>query len=182
MKQNRTRAAIADAYTHLLHEHTIEKITVKMITDEVGCSRKTFYYYFTDVYDLTRYVCDQRVQAFMNISGGVDSVRNAFLALVAFLNEDRPVILNMFHGYGKEELERFTWQATEHYTRKFITHHAEGSGISEENLEAVIHMYAYMLFGMLVDWVSHNMDSSYEHTLDVALNSMPYIFEKLRER
>ena len=54
MKQNRTRTALADAYMHLLNDYTIDRITVKMITDAVGCSRKTFYYYFTDVYVLTQ--------------------------------------------------------------------------------------------------------------------------------
>ena len=51
MKRNRTKLAIADAFIALLGENTIDKITVKMITDAVGCSRKTFYYYFTDVYE-----------------------------------------------------------------------------------------------------------------------------------
>ena len=54
MKQNRTRTAIADAFIHLLAENTIDKITVRMITDEVGCRRKTFYYYFSDIYDVTK--------------------------------------------------------------------------------------------------------------------------------
>ena len=54
MKQNRTRMALADAYLRLLNDYTIDRITVKMITDAVGCSRKTFYYYFTDVYVLTQ--------------------------------------------------------------------------------------------------------------------------------
>ena len=47
MKQNRTRTALADAYMHLLNDYTIDRITVKMITDAVGCSRKTFYYYLS---------------------------------------------------------------------------------------------------------------------------------------
>ena len=45
MKQNRTRMALADAYLRLLNDYTIDRITVKMITDAVGCSRKTFYYF-----------------------------------------------------------------------------------------------------------------------------------------
>ena len=65
MKQNRTRAALADAYLRLLNDYTIDRITVKMITDAVGCSRKTFYYYFTDVYVLTQYVFELRVQHFL---------------------------------------------------------------------------------------------------------------------
>lgn len=40
--------------SRLLNDYTIDRITVKMITDAVGCSRKTFYYYFTDVYVLTQ--------------------------------------------------------------------------------------------------------------------------------
>ena len=33
MKQNRTRMALADAYLRLLNDYTIDRITVKMITD-----------------------------------------------------------------------------------------------------------------------------------------------------
>ena len=104
MKRNRTKIAIADTFVSLLSENTIDKITVKMITDAVGCSRKTFYYYFTDVYELTRFVCDKHVQNFMSIASGLEGVRDAFLALVNYLNEHRQTILNMFHGYGKQEL------------------------------------------------------------------------------
>ena len=71
MKQNRTRTALADAYMHLLNDYTIDRITVKMITDAVGCSRKTFYYYFTDVYVLTQYVFELRVQQFLDTNGNV---------------------------------------------------------------------------------------------------------------
>ena len=75
MKQNRTRTAIADAFTRLLAENTIDKITVRMITDEVGCSRKTFYYYFSDIYDVTKYVCEQRINAFLASDENAENAR-----------------------------------------------------------------------------------------------------------
>ena len=176
MKRNRTKLAIADAFVKLLNENTIDKITVKMITDSVGCSRKTFYYYFADVYELTRYVCDQHVQEFMTIATGVEGVRDAFLALVAYLNENRPVILNMFHGYGKQELQRFTWQTTKFYTNHFISHYSAGHDLAEDDLLPVIRMYEYMLFGMLVDWLEHSMtQTDYQRTLDIALSGLPYV-------
>lgn len=179
MKQNRTRKAIADAYLRLLNDYTIDKITVKMITDLVGCSRKTFYYYFTDVYDLTQYVCQQRMQTFIDDSANFDTVRKGFLALAEYLSSDRQVILNMYHGYGKEELERFTWQANYHCVRNFITRYAEGRNIAPEDLDAVIHMYTYMLFGMLVDWVDNNMDTDYMRTLDIALSGLSHVLDGL---
>ena len=183
MKRNRTKTAIADAFVALLSDNTIDKITVKMITDAVGCSRKTFYYYFTDVYELTRYVCDKHVQNFMSIASGLEGVRDAFLALVKYLNEHRQTILNMFHGYGKQELQRFTWQTTKFYTGRFISLSTEGRNISDEDLEPVIRMYEYMMFGMLVDWLEHSMTQiDYQRTLDIALAGLPYVISGIERK
>ena len=183
MKRNRTKLAIADAFVKLLYENTIDKITVKMITDAVGCSRKTFYYYFADVYELTRYVCDERIQDIKNITSGVDGVRDNFLALVSYLNEHRPVILNMFHGYGKQELQRLTWETTEYFTGRFMSLYSAGRDVSEKDLEPVIHMYEYMLFGMLVDWLEHSMTQiDYQRTLDIALSCLPNVIGHVENR
>ena len=179
MKHNRTRLAIADAFIHLLGEHTIDRITVKMITDEAGCSRKTFYYYFTDIYELTHYVCDQKVNSYLQFSVDAASMRESFQDLMIFLDSERPVILNMFRGYGKEELERFTWQATEQYTRRLIAGNPASQSVGKEDLEAVIHMYSYMLFGMMVDWINKDMSGDYARTLDLALSVLPPLVYKL---
>ena len=92
MKQNRTRTALADAYMRLLNDYTIDRITVKMITDAVGCSRKTFYYYFTDIYVLTQYVFELRVQHFLDTNGNFETVREGFLTLAANLSNDRQAV------------------------------------------------------------------------------------------
>ena len=91
MKQNRTRTALADAYMRLLNDYTIDRITVKMITDTVGCSRKTFYYYFTDIYVLTQYVFELRVQHFLDTNGNFETVREGFLTLAAHMHKNFPV-------------------------------------------------------------------------------------------
>lgn len=141
MKQNRTRMALADAYLRLLNDYTIDRITVKMITDAVGCSRKTFYYYFTDVYVLTQYVFELRVQHFLNTNGNFETMREGFLTLASNLSNDRQAILNICHGYGKEELERFTWETSDYYARQVITRYAQNMDIAPEDLEAIIRMY-----------------------------------------
>ncbi|MBQ6404027.1 MAG: TetR/AcrR family transcriptional regulator [Oscillospiraceae bacterium] len=176
MKQNRTRTAIADAFTGLLAEHTIDKITVRMITDEVGCSRKTFYYYFTDIYDLTKYVCERRISAFLTAD---NNARENLKAFMEFLNRERAVVLNMFHGYGKEALESFTWQTIESNTRRLITAMPEASGLSEQDADTLIRMYSYMAFGMMVDWFSNDMSGDRSQTLELAIQTLPRLIEGL---
>ena len=135
MKQNRTRTALADAYMRLLNDYTIDRITIKMITDAVGCSRKTFYYYFTDIYVLTQYVFELRVQHFLDTNGNFETVREGFLTLASNLSNDRQAILNIYHGYGKEELERFTWETSDYYARQVITRYAQNMDIAPEDLD-----------------------------------------------
>lgn len=172
MKQNRTRTALADAYMHLLNDYTIDRITVKMITDAVGCSRKTFYYYFTDVYVLTQYVFELRVQQFLDTNGNFETMREGFLTLAANLSNDRQAILNIYHGYGKEELERFTWETSDYYARQVITRYAQNMDIAPEDLEAIIRMYTDMMFGMLIDWINNGMEGDYYRKLDIALTAL----------
>ena len=144
MKQNRTRTALADAYMRLLNDYTIDRITIKMITDAVGCSRKTFYYYFTDIYVLTQYVFELRVQHFLDTNGNFETVREGFLTLASNLSNDRQAILR----------------------------YAQNMDIAPEDLEAIIRMYTDMMFGMLIDWINNGMEGDYSRKLDIALTAL----------
>ena len=180
MKQNRTRAAIADAFTRLLAEYTIDHITVRMITDEIGCSRKTFYYYFSDIYDVTKYVCEQRVSAFLIDNVTETNAHESLKAFMEYMHRERAVVLNMFHGYGKDALESFVWQTIESNVRRLISAKPEVADLTPENLETLIRMYAYMAFGMLVDWLSSDMGEDRTQTLELAVRALPHFIEGMK--
>ena len=57
-----TKDAIAKALTDLLQERPIEKITIKDITDCCGINRQTFYYHFSDIYDLMEWTLDKELR------------------------------------------------------------------------------------------------------------------------
>ena len=181
MRRNRTKTAIAAAFRQLLTDHPIDKITVRMITDAVGCSRKTFYYYFTDVYDLTRYICSRQIDDFLEHHNDVENMREGFLKVLRFFRSDRQVILNMYHGYGKEELERFVLKAIIESARRFISAMPESRGVPEEDLDAVVRVISYMFFGILVEWTGAEMpeDNHYLKTMDTALTTLPRTLKSL---
>lgn len=49
-----TKQAIASALIELCEQKDFRKISVQDITKKVGLNRQTFYYHFTDKYDLLR--------------------------------------------------------------------------------------------------------------------------------
>ena len=179
MTRKHTRDAIAEAFTALLWERNIDQITVSMITDKAGCSRKTFYYYYKDVYDLACDICDRKIHIYLKPGG--DGYREGFRSLLNWLNEERQVILNMCHGYGKDALDRFMSQASEHYARERVFGSPDADNLREGDLKALVRMYTYMLYGMFADWIKNGMTGDYERVLDVSLESLELLINRLKK-
>ena len=47
-----TEAAIQDTFLKLLSEQPFDKITVTQLVDECQITRRTFYYHYSDLYEL----------------------------------------------------------------------------------------------------------------------------------
>ena len=101
--------------------------------------------------------------------------------LTSYFRSDRQVILNMYHGYGKEELERFVLQTSLRIARNYIAAMPEAQGVSKEDQDTVAHMIAYLFFGIMVEWTGEEMvhDEDYRKTLDTALSSLPAILKSM---
>lgn len=52
---------ICDSLKTLMHAHPFEKITIRMITDEAGVIRPTFYNYFYDKYEVLETILTEEV-------------------------------------------------------------------------------------------------------------------------
>lgn len=68
-KKKITKALIGDSLKTLMIEHPFEKITIKMITDEAGIIRPTFYNYFCDKYEVLEWIFNDSI---------VDKVKGMF--------------------------------------------------------------------------------------------------------
>ena len=50
--QKDTKKMISDTFVELLEKKPFDKITIKDIVETCGINRNTFYYYYSDIYDL----------------------------------------------------------------------------------------------------------------------------------
>ena len=56
-----TKALIGESLKVLMRNHPFEKITIKMITDEAGVIRPTFYNYFCDKYEVVEWIFNEYI-------------------------------------------------------------------------------------------------------------------------
>ena len=65
MQQGNTKERIVEAYIELESERPVEKITVTALVERSRITRKTFYYYFKDIYDLMEYRMEREMKRIM---------------------------------------------------------------------------------------------------------------------
>ena len=65
MQQGNTKERIVEAYIELESERPLEKITVTALVERSRITRKTFYYYFKDIYDLMEYRMEREMKRVM---------------------------------------------------------------------------------------------------------------------
>ena len=56
-QRKNVKEALAKSFRELLLVHPFEKITIKMITDNIGVIRPTFYNHFIDKYEVLEWIC-----------------------------------------------------------------------------------------------------------------------------
>ena len=62
---DQTKHALAVALKELMVQKPIDKITIHDLTGRAGIRRQNFYYHFTDVYDLLRWMFQEEAVALL---------------------------------------------------------------------------------------------------------------------
>lgn len=60
-RKKMTKTLIGESLKELMRDHPFEKITIKMITDEAGVIRPTFYNYFCDKYEVVEWIFNEGI-------------------------------------------------------------------------------------------------------------------------
>ena len=102
MKRKTAREILADSFRELAETRSVDKITVRDITDNCGYSTAPFYRQFKDKYDLIAWQYAQRI--------GVDGCRweQVLPDAAAWINTDREYLANLLlHTSGHDSFIRY---------------------------------------------------------------------------
>lgn len=161
-----TEKALAASLKKLLEKKTLNKITVRDITDDCGVNRQTFYYHFHDVYDLVEWIFTQEAQKYL--SDGIDAKnwRELISDLMEGLLEEKSFVMNAYYSLNRRQLEEFM-QKLARPAISDLVRQVEGTRIiSEEDLEFVIDIATFSLVGIITEWVAGGMKPEYKEKLD----------------
>ena len=100
-----TRQAICGALKQLMAQKPLERITVAKIMESCGMRRQHFYYYFTDIYDLLRWVFENEALELARCQVDGQGWQEGFLRLFRYIAENRDICLCALDSLGREYLK-----------------------------------------------------------------------------
>lgn len=102
-----TKKLFAEALKKIILQKSFSKVTVSELIRECGVNRKTFYYHFSDVYDLLKWTLEQEaIDVVKNFDLIVD-YEEAILFVLEYIKINNKFLNNIYDSLGRDELKRF---------------------------------------------------------------------------
>ena len=153
----RTKDMIADAFSALLDEKPISKITVKDIVDRCEINRNTFYYHFQDIPDLCEHIWKQKIDDLIESHCHPDSPREALSVAVQFFTAHRTAMLHIYRSLPRDVFQRYLDQLAVYLVSEYLDTVTETAPVSPEQKSFLVHYYKCVLVGIFLDWLDSNM-------------------------
>ena len=162
-----TKKALAASLKNAMRKKAFSKITVKEIIADCGVNRNTFYYHFTDIYDLLHWMLEEEaIDVVKNFDLLVD-YEEAIRFVMNYVDENDYIISCAYDSIGRDEMKRFFCKDFIDITSSVIRHAAEKTGcqMDPEFQQFAAEFYTEALAGTLVNWVKNRHEKDREKTI-----------------
>ena len=155
-----TKRAIQESFKKLLSNQPLDKITVKNITDDCGVNRNTFYYHYSDIYQLLEEIFLTEAQKSVEKMEVGQSWEEGLKTGLCFVN-----VYNSLH---RETIERYLYSVSLDFAGKFIDNVSKTLklSVSDDDKKFIASFYKYAIVGIVLDWLEGGMKNDPDELIE----------------
>ena len=158
MMANFTTQVIKDSFLRLLYHYPLNEITVRMIVEECGINRNSFYYHFQDIPSLLDEIFRDKIDALMKKYTDIQIFEECFTAAITDILGDKKLVRHIYYGSpSKEAFERFLLNACDYLVRSYMDIVSAGLNISDSDRNIIVRLYRGECFGFVSEWLLGGM-------------------------
>ncbi|MGN1014431.1 MAG: TetR/AcrR family transcriptional regulator [Butyricicoccus sp.] len=153
----RTKRLLRQALAELMNEKEFKSITVKEIAERADLNRGTFYFHYTDTYDLKDKVEDELVETFAQHLDAYEptednhSVHGIADAILSCIEEDKFIVKTLFHDDSGESLRTKFMYVLEHTISRIQTTYVQNE--TEQEQRYICRFLANGAIGVVSMWL-----------------------------
>lgn len=152
-----TKQAIKASFLKLLNEKPLSQISVRMIVEDCGINRNSFYYHYQDIPALIEEIVKDRVDALVADYPTVESLDECITVVIRELVANRKAVLHIYNSVNRDIYERYLMKISEYIATTYLTTAFGGVVIPPEDLEVTIRFIKCEIFGLSFEWIMNGM-------------------------
>ncbi len=158
-----TQKFIMSTFMQLLEGESLDKITVRDIVEECEINRNTFYYHYSDIYDLIDDVFRVETEKFM--SDDVDentTFGEEYERAACFVLKYKKAILHIYDSKKRDVLQNYLETLAFSFISRFVKKEADGYGLPDEDIDYITGFYTHAIVGNTLGWIKRKLPSGQE--------------------
>mgnify|MGYP001243344367 FL=1 len=155
-----TKKAIIDSFVQLLNQRPLDQITVTDIARECGISRRTFYHYYQDIYQLPEDLFLSETRKILKGETDFRSWEQWFEKMTVFAFHNKTAIAHIYHSARREYLERYIFTIADKTFTDFIAQSGKSKSYRQEDIDMLAAFYTSAAVGLAFDWIRRGMQEN----------------------
>ncbi|GKX65298.1 TetR/AcrR family transcriptional regulator [Inconstantimicrobium mannanitabidum] len=166
MKQH-AKIAIINSFKELINEQCIDKVTVKEICKRCDVNRQTFYYYFTDIMDIFKFVVYQELSEEIAQNRTFETWEGGFLATMNYMKKNSRMFLHIYNSSYWSEANNYFTNFSNKLLDDVVTECVKNMNVklSEKDELFIVNFYRHVFNGLIIDWMREGMEGEPETIL-----------------
>ena len=152
-----TRQAIMYSMLKLLQEKSIDKITVKDICEMCEINRNTFYYYYSDIYQVLEELLRTETEKSLKEKQENHSFYEDCLKKYHLILEYKKAVYHLYNSKNRDFILKYLYDITENYMEKYVLKEVEGKKLSAEDIQFIVDFYSNSMIGSILRWMQRGM-------------------------
>lgn len=169
-----TKQKLGNALKTRLEHEPLSKITVSELAEDCGYNRKTFYYHFTDIYDLLKWTFENETIEVLKSAEKSLSYAEAVKFIVDYSCENKAALKSAFESIGYEQLKRIIVNDFYKYIEGFIQNISEKEkiNVSGQYRRFLSVYYTEAVTGTVISWIKGEMQSFTKEEITACLTNV----------
>jgi AcrR family transcriptional regulator len=160
-----TKKCIIESFTVLLNKHPLDRITVTDIAKQCGISRRTFYNYYQDIYQLPEELLYTEFQNISSYQAEFGTWQTWFEKITAFAFKNKTAMMHLYHSSRRDYLEHQVFNIAGGAITDYIKKISENSACRQEDIRILASFYTNAIVGMALEWIKDGMHENPEKTV-----------------
>lgn len=152
-----TKKLLAMAMKDMLSKRTLDKITVKDLVEVCEIKRQTFYYHFSDIYDLLEWIYFTEAEKAIGKNRTYATWMEGFYQVFEYVNENKKFVENTYRSVSREYLETFLYKVVYELLINVVEELPVNEQVQYADKKFIADFYKYGFVGLMLEWIKDGM-------------------------